>query len=150
MVNKKKDKSGTNVTKERLAGTPFETAAEFNAARNEILEETWRQLERARATRELLKKDDYQFFAEIFEKGLLCKYGENNGNLVRVFLSSDGIQIAIDEEMKTGESSEALVGVLIQSMSSSFMSNYLKAMGMMAQEFSPEVEAKAKSKNKKP
>ncbi|MBB1180636.1 hypothetical protein DSM05_15955, partial [Pseudomonas sp. FW305-3-2-15-E-TSA4] len=72
-----------------------------------------------------MEKDEYQFFIETFQKGLLCKYGENNGNLVRVFLGKDGIQIAINEEMKSTENSEALLGVLIKSMSESFMANYL-------------------------
>jgi hypothetical protein len=121
-----------NVTKERLAGTPFENATEMNAARQEILEDTWRELERARAKRELLAKPDYQFFLEPFRKGMLTRYGEKNGNLVRVSLGNDGIQIDINEEMKSSENSEALLEALIRSMSDSFMSNYLKSLNRIA------------------
>lgn len=121
----------TNKTREALAGTPFATAEELKKARAEILEETWRELERARAKKQLLEKDEYKFFVETFQKGLLCKYGESNDNLVRVFLGPDGIQIAINEEMKSTENSENLLGVLVKSMSESFMANYLKAMGVI-------------------
>lgn len=120
-----------NVTKEKLAGTPFQTAEELKGAQAEILEETWRELERARARKQLVQKEEYRFFVETFEKGLLCKYGESNDNLVRVFLGPNGIQIAINEEMKSAENSEALLGVLVKSMSESFIASYLKAMGLI-------------------
>lgn len=128
-----------NVTKERLAGTPFQSAEELKKAQNEILEETWRELERARARKQLVQKDEYRFFIETFERGLLCKYGESHDNLVRVFLSPNGIQIAINEEMKSTENSESLLGVLVKSMSESFLTSYLKAMGLLSNtEFQPD------------
>lgn len=120
-----------NVTKEKLAGTPFKSASELNEAREEILKETWCQLEKARATKELVKKDEYRFFVDVFRRGLLCKYGESNDNLVRVFLSEDGVQIAINEEMRSQENNEYLLGALIKSMSESFLANYLRAMGIL-------------------
>jgi hypothetical protein len=129
--NKKAGREVGNVTKERLAGTPFQTAEELKGAQAEILEETWREFERARARKQLVQKDEYRFFIETFEKGLLCKYGESNDNLVRVFLSPNGIQIAINEEMKSAENSESLLGVLVKSMSESFIASYLKAMGLI-------------------
>ena len=101
MEAKKKHKAtGGNVTKERLAGTPFQSAEELKRVQAEILEENWRELERARVRKELVKKEEYRFFVETFERGLLCRYGESNDNLVRVFLSSNGIEIAINEDLK--------------------------------------------------
>jgi hypothetical protein len=144
------NKEQQNKTREALAGTPFDTAEELKKARNEILEETWRELERARAKKQLLEKDEYKFFIETFRKGLFCKYGENNDNLVRVFLGPDGVQIVINEELKSVEHDQNLLGVLIKSMSESFISNYLKAMGVIPPTEAPETEKpKTQKKNGK-
>ena len=130
---------GINSTKNKLKGTPFSTAEELKKAQQGILEETWRRLEKARTKQELIKKEEYAFFIEIFRQGMVCMYGEQNNNLVRISLSKDkSITISISEEMKTKEKSEHLLGVLIESMSSSFLANYLKAMDIV--EDDPEVE----------
>lgn len=130
---KKPDSSQGNVTKERLAGTPFSSMAELNAASNELRTETWRQLEKARIKRELLAKEEYKFFLDPFRKGMVCRYGEKNDSLVRVYLSADGgIQVDINEEMKSAENSEALLSALIKSTSDSLFSNYLKSMDIIA------------------
>lgn len=139
-----------NVTKEKLAGTPFHTASEMNAARDTILEETWRELERAKAKRDLLAKPEYNFFLDPFKKGLLTRYGEKNDNLVRVFLGADGIQIDINEEMKSSENSEALLGALIRSMSDSFLSNYLKSLGIISPPDTLDGDAEKRASKKKP
>ena len=121
-----------NITKDRLKGTPFSTAEELKKAQAEILEDTWRRLERARAKMELTKKEEYRFFVETFRRGMICKYGETNDNLVRVSLDADNsVKISISEAMKTKENSEHLLGILIESMSSSFLTNYFKAMDIV-------------------
>jgi hypothetical protein len=130
---KAKDTAPGNVTKERLAGTPFSSMAELNAASKELRSETWRQVEKAKIKRELLSKDEYKFFLEPFRKGMVCRYGEKNDSLVRVYLTSDGgIQVDINEEMKSTENSEALLSALIKSTSDSLFSNYLKSMDIIA------------------
>ncbi len=130
---KKQDSSTGNVTKERLAGTPFSSMAELNAASKELRAETWRQLEKARIKRELLSKEEYKFFLDPFRKGMVCRYGEKNDSLVRVYLSPDGgIQVDINEEMKSAENSEALLSALIKSTSDSLFSKYLKSMDIIA------------------
>jgi len=54
---------------------------------------------------------------------------------VRVYLDSeDGIQISISDSMKSKENSGHLLGVLIESMSDSFLSNYLKAMNIVEED----------------
>lgn len=121
-----------NITKDKLKGTPFSTAEELKKAQAEILEYTWRRLEKAKAKRELTKKEEYSFFVETFRKGMVCKYGEKDDNLVRVSLDEDSsVKISISEDMRSKENSEHLLGVLIESMSSSFLTNYLKAMDIV-------------------
>lgn len=125
-------KKSKNITKDKLKGTPFSTAEELKKAQAEILEHTWRRLEKAKVKKELTNKDEYRFFIETFQKGMVCKYGERDDNLVRVSLDTDkSIKISISEDMRTKENSEHLLGVLIESMSSSFLTNYLKAMDIV-------------------
>ena len=147
MIRKKKASSPTNSTKNRLKGTPFSTAESLNKAQHDIREETWRKLEKARVKRELTQKQEYQFFAEPFRKGIACKYGTTDDDLVRVSLEEDNsVKISINEEMKSRESSEHLLGVLIESMSSTFLSSYFKAMDIIDEGM--DIEAKiAKIKN---
>ena len=150
MANKKDihQEKSANPTKEKLKGTPFSTAEELKKAQQEILDETWRKLEKARAKQELTKREEYSFFVETFRKGMVCKYGEKNDNLVRVSLESDqSIKISISEEMKTKENSEHLLGVLIESMSSSFLTNYLKAMDIVEED--SEIEDKMRKIKKR-
>ena len=124
-----------NITKSKLKGTPFSSAEELKRAQAEILEDTWRKLERARTKMELTKKEEYRFFVETFRKGMVCKYGGKDDNLVRVSLEPDSsVKICISEEMKTKENSERLLGVLIESMSSSFLTSYFKAMDIVEEE----------------
>lgn len=141
-----------NITKDKLRGTPFTSAEELKKAQAEILEETWRKLEKAKAKRELTKKEEYSFFVETFRKGMVCKYGEKNDNLVRVSLDADSsIKISISEAMRTKENSEHLLGVLIESMSSSFLTNYLKAMDIVEDDREVEEQLRrVKNKLRKP
>jgi len=146
---RKQDSATGNVTKERLAGTPFASMAELNAASKELRTETWRQLEKARIKRELLAKDEYKFFLDPFRKGMICRYGEKNDSLVRVYLSQDGgIQVDINEEMKSAENSEALLSALIKSTSDSLFSNYLKSMDIISPDGAEEPEATKGRKQK--
>lgn len=139
---------GANPTKHKLKGTPFSTAEDLKKAQQEILEETWRKLEKARAKQELTKREEYSFFIETFRQGMVCKYGEKDDNLVRVSLQADqSIKISISEEMKSKENSEHLLGVLIESMSSSFLSNYLKAMDIVEEDSEMETQMR-KLKNR--
>src|SRR3989338_4095763 len=108
MAKKTKSSSNGNITKERLAGTPFSSMSELSAASEEIRRDTWNQLERAKIKKELLSKPEYRFFLDPFRKGMISKYGEQNDNLVRVSLNDDGgIEVDINEEMKSTENSGA-------------------------------------------
>lgn len=131
-MRKKKKNSQTNITKERLSGTPFNSAAEMNAASDELRREAWGQLEKARIKRELLSKEEYKFFLEPFKKGMSCKYVNKDENLVRVYLAEDGIEVDINEEMRSAENSGALLDSLIRSTSDSLFSNYLRSMDIIS------------------
>lgn len=74
---------------------------------------------------------------------MVCKYGEKNDNLVRVSLAEDNsVNISISEDMRSKENSEHLLGVLIESMSSSFLTNYLKAMDIVEEDYEIEDQLK--------
>lgn len=131
-MNKKKRTRASNITKEKLAGTPFTSAAEMNAASEELRREAWNQLEKARIKRELLAKEEYKFFLEPFNKGMSCKYVDKDENLVKVYLGGNGIEVDINEEMKSTENSGALLSALIRSTSDSLFSNYLRSMDIIS------------------
>lgn len=127
----RKSATSGNITKERLAGTPFNSATEMNAVSDELRREAWTQLEKARIKRELLAKEEYKFFLEPFQKGMICKYGKKNDSLVRVYLSDNGIEVDINGEMKSSENSGTILKALIRSTSDSLFSNYLKSMDII-------------------
>lgn len=132
---KKKTKNPTlNPTRQRLEGTPFTLATDFNAAKERILKEEWEQLEHARARKQLLERDEYAYIINRFRKGLSCEFGNSNNKLFRVFIDKDGAtQVALDEKMKSGENNEVLIGILIKSLSESFEKNYLKTMKIISE-----------------
>ena len=124
-----------NTTTERLAGLPFSNASELKSAQHEILLAAWARLEQARAIDELTKREEYQFWREEFAQGLVCAYGEATDALVRVFSDSPGIKIAINQDLATTiPSSEAILGVLVKSMSEAFANTYYKAKGILPPE----------------
>ena len=129
MKKKTTEKPSSNSTRQRLEGTPFVSATDFNAAKERILKEEWEQLEHSRARRQLLEREEYQYIIDRFRKGLSCEFGNSNNKLFRVFIDKEGAtQVALDEKMKSEESNEVLIGVLIKSLSEAFEKNYLKTM----------------------
>ncbi|HAZ13611.1 MAG: hypothetical protein A2X86_13850 [Bdellovibrionales bacterium GWA2_49_15] len=122
-----------NITKAKLKGTPFTSAEDLKAAQSAILSETWKKLEKARAKRELTKRDEFKFYVDTFRKGLHCKYVDNANNIVGIALDDDDvIKISISEQVLPRKNSDQeLLGVLIQSMSATFLQSYLKAMDIL-------------------
>ena len=71
----------------------------------------------------------HEYIINRFCKGLSCEFGNSNNKLFRVFIDKDGAtQVALDKKMRTEKKNEALIGVLIKSLSEAFETNYLKAM----------------------
>jgi len=125
-------RGGKNVTLEKLAGLPFKTATDLKKAQEEVQLAIWRRLEEAKAIDTLTKRDEYKFWRDEFEAGLVCGYGEKDGNLVRVYSNGPGIKVNINEELAGSiPSSETLLGVLVKAMSESFASTYYKAKGIL-------------------
>src|ERR1700738_4342047 len=115
------ESKGKNVTLEKLAGLPFKTATELKNAQEEVQLAIWKRLEEAKAIDALTKRPEYKFWRDEFESGLVCAYGEKNENLVRVYSNGPGIKVNINKELASSiPSSEALLGVLVKSMSEAF------------------------------
>ena len=125
-----------NPTVEKLAGLPFNTAADLKAAQREILLATWTRLEEAKALHELTQREEYRFWREEFAQGLACRYGEEARELVRVFSDSPGINITINPDLvATLPASEAILGVLVKALSEAFASTYYKAKGILPTDY---------------
>lgn len=147
------DKKPSNVTHERLSGLPFRKATDLKRAQDQILLAVWQRLEEAKALDGLLRRPEYDFWRQEFDRGLTCRYGDEGDELVRVYSDGVGIKIAINESMNTQESSEALLGVLVRSMSESFAATYYKAKGILPLErpYGPDAEKNTDDgKNEKP
>lgn len=150
MTKRKKSEGTVNVTKERLAGTPFSSMAEMDAASSRIRRETWNQLERARIKKELLDKPEFKFFLDTFRKGMICKYSESHDSLVKVSLGDDGeIAVDINDEMKSTENSSTFLSSLINATSDSLLSNYLKSMDVLTDSESKLKEADPETNKKR-
>lgn len=123
---------GKNVTLEKLAGLPFKTASDLKKAQEEVQLVIWRRLEEAKAIDSLTQREEYKFWRDEFEAGLVCGYGEKDENLVRVFSDGPGIRVNINKELAdTIPSSKDLLGVLVKSMSEAFANTYYKAKGIL-------------------
>lgn len=144
---KKHDKGGANnVTVDRLSFLPFKTAKALKVAQEEVRLTVWRRMEEARVMYEFLQLEQYAFWHDEFKSGLVCAYGEKEDpNLVRVFSEGSGIRININRGIaESAPSSEAVLGVLVESMSKSFAATYYRAKGILASEDTKEDELKNK------
>jgi hypothetical protein len=123
-----------NVTQEKLLDLPFESAKQLKAAQEEIRLQVWRRMEEARIINQMIEKDQYRFWLDEFNKGLICAYEEvESPRLVRVYSDREGIHIAINRGVAgKAPASETVLGILIQSLSESFASTYFRAKGIMA------------------
>ena len=121
-----------NPTAERLAGLPFTSATELKASRREILLAAWNRLETAKAVHELSQREEYQFWQEEFAQGLVCRYGGEGEELVRVYSDGPGIKITVNQELADTlpYNGTILVGVLVKAMSESLY----KARGILPPE----------------
>ena len=103
----KEKRPSSNVTRERLEGTPFTAASEYNAAKDRILKDEWEQLEHARARKELLEREEYEYIINRFKKGLSCEFGDSNNKLFRIYIDNDrATQVVLDERVKSEANNE--------------------------------------------
>lgn len=134
-MDQKKKASGSTaaVTREKLAGLPFEKASDLKKAQDELRFQMWKRLENARLFNELSQKDEYQFIKEEFKHGLSCNYGDEADYLVKVFSEGLGVKIDINKDLvKNIPNSKAFVETLIRSMGDTFSKSYYQAKGILA------------------
>lgn len=128
----KPESKSPNVTLQKMAGLPFATAKELKEEEHNVRLSVWRRLEEAKVIHEMTERPEYGFWKDEFREGLVCCYGEKNDNLVRVYSEGKGIKININKGLAdAAPSSEALLGVLVKSMSESFANTYYKAKGIL-------------------
>lgn len=130
---KKTGETTTNATLLKLKNTPFKTAADLKQQEERILREEWENVERAKQRRLLLLKEENKDVIRPFLNGFSAKFvGSNKGleNLVTVHLTADeSVQIDIDEELKSKDLN-GTVESLVKSLTESFVSGYLTALGL--------------------
>ena len=135
---KSRDKIQNNITKQKLKGTPFNSAEELKAAQNELLSEIWKSLEKARIKKELLKRPEFEFINNIFKTGIVCQFNESAGpdhGSIRIHLDeSDALRISINKKLRAESDDNKFIGTLIESISTTFLSNYLKSMHIIEDE----------------
>lgn len=134
-MDQKKKASGSNATatREKLAGLPFERAADLKKAQDELRFQMWKRLENARLFNELSQKEEYQFIKQEFKHGLSCNYGDQADYLVKVFSEGLGVKIDINKDLvKNIPNSKSFVETLIRSMGDTFSKSYYQAKGILA------------------
>lgn len=125
--------SNSSMTREKLAGLPFDTASDLKKAQDELRFQMWKRLENARLFNELSQKDEYQFIKDEFRHGLSCNYGNEADYLVKVFSEGLGVKIDINKDLvKNIPNSKAFVETLIRSMGDTFSKSYYQAKGILA------------------
>lgn len=133
MAPRKPKSKVSNVTQEKLSELPFATAKELKIAQDEIRGLVWRRMEEARIINQMIKKNEYKFWADEFKKGLVCSYEETDTQvLVRVYSDEEGIHICINKGIAgTAPASDAVLGTLVKALSESFTSTLYRAKGIL-------------------
>lgn len=134
--DKNNKKNSPNQTKQKLKGTPFNSADELKSARNQIKMQIWEQLEKAKALKELLCKDEYSHLKEEldeeFKEGLGFRYSNHSEPLVKILSNGAGIEIEINEELSKGDKpGNDLVQAIARSLSASFSNSYYQTKGVV-------------------
>ena len=129
----KKKSAATNTTWQKIKDSPFSSATELKAHEERILREEWEQITRAKQRPNLLRKEENRDIIAPFTKGFKAKFSgkdDPTDNLVKVYLTeAEEIQIEIDNELKSKDSNGTLES-LVKSLTESFMSGYLTALGL--------------------
>lgn len=133
--DKNHKKSGPNQTKQKLKGTPFNSADELKSARNQLRMQIWEQLEKAKILNELLNKEEYSSLKEElnaeFKEGLKIGYANYNKPLFKIFSRGVGIEFEISEDqVQNHENGNDLVRAITSSLSSSFLSSFYQTKGV--------------------
>ena len=120
-----------NATLQRLAGTPFKTAAALNKAEEKIRRQIWDELTTAKFYESLTERDDFAFFKKTFEAGVRWAFGKDSENVSRFYIFKGALVIELNDEMKALEHSEPFVAAIIKGMSEALLDCYFKAMRIL-------------------
>jgi hypothetical protein len=132
MSEKERPNKKSRAAREKLGDLPFKTVSEQKQLREEIEMQVARQLETARAFERLTQHPDYQFFKEKFQKGMHCRYGEAEGDIVHVYMNDDGIQVTLNEKVNSKDKHQRLlIGVIMTSLTESLLTSYYRAYGYL-------------------
>lgn len=144
--SKKTKTESKNVTHEKLAGLPFNSAKAWKEAQDAVQMQVWRRMEEAKVINEMVKRPEYKFWTEEFKEGLVCGYGEKgDANLVRVYSDGNGVKIAINRSLAdAAPSADAVLGSLVKAMSESFATTYYRAKGILSASEAQSEESKHK------
>lgn len=147
---RKKDTEPVNTTEKNLKGLPFKKATDLKREQADIRHNIWRRFEEAKAIDEYSSRPEYAFWKARFKSGMVCSYGEDESELVKVFADDAGI-IRIHIHEKTGQEvpPDELIELLVRAVSASFNEIYSKAYGVLPANSAPKIEVEPKSGTKK-
>lgn len=127
--------------------TPFSTVNEMNKASHEIHLAAWKRLEAGRTFKELLETERFSYAKEELHRGISCKYGPNQDELVRVYSEGVGIQIAINPNMANEvEKSESYIESVIRATAEPFAKSYYQMKGLSPGDAIESVDAALKGR----
>lgn len=129
---KKKGEEPINATEKHLKGLPFRKATDMKKEQYEIRRNIWRRFEEAKVIDEYAQRDEYAFWRERFKKGMVCSYGADDSELVKVYADESGVvRIHINEKNGREIPPDELIEVLVRAVSASFNDIYAKASGVL-------------------
>jgi len=124
----------SNKTREYLDELPFNSVKELKEFKSAIERKAYEKLIQAQFLKKMAQKEDFSFWKEEFEQGLICKYGKKE--ILKINrLDRGGTEVSIDSSIS--QLPEEIVSILFQSgglikaISSSFLELYYKVNGFL-------------------
>ena len=127
--------SDTNKTREYLEDLPFNSAKELKEFREAVERNAFEKILKARFLKKVSQKEEFQFWQQEFQNGMVCLYGKKE--ILRVNrLAEGGTAIIINTSI--AQLPEEIIsilfksGALIKATSSSFLEIYYRANGFLS------------------
>lgn len=116
-----------NQTREKLKGTPFDSAEELKDAQKRIQYEVWHDLERSKAIRTLSENAEYQFLFEIFEEPWRCYLKAGQSEVLSVELTKKMTpKMVVNESLMKGGSTKEFIEAISSAMLGGLVDAYLQ------------------------
>ena len=127
----KREEGTSNITKKKLSGLPFESAAEMRKEEDIIVRKAWRDMTRSKVILDLAKRSEFSFFNKIFSQGFSCKL-RDGAELLRVTLQDEGLEVEVNPQVAAGSVQIASnMDALIRGLSDTLMRSYLESVGII-------------------